>query len=315
MSLSKEVRIGLLATISLVIFFTGFYFLKGADIFSNEREYYCYYNNVDGLLTSANVQIKGLNVGHVSHMQLEGGKGVRVSIMISKTIALPEGTVASLQSLDLLGTKIITLTPGSGPGTLQKGAELITEKQGGIVDNVSAELTPRLQEMKTTIIALDTALAGINDVVGIQNQKVITAALQSIKTTADNMAALSAALSNESGEISSILHNLNSVTANLAKNNDTIKQILSNVDNVTRQLSNAPIQKTFANLQDVTTQLHDVMNKINKGEGSLGKLVNDKALYDNLTHSLQTLDNLMADINKHPSHYINVNIIGGKKKD
>ena len=122
-------------------------------------------------------------------------------------------------------------------------------------------------------------------------------------------------MSNESGEISSILHNLNSVTANLAKNNDTIKQILSNVDNVTRQLSNAPIQKTFANLQDVTTQLHDVMNKINKGEGSLGKLVNDKALYDNLTHSLQTLDNLMADINKHPSHYINVTLIGGKKKD
>ena len=163
MSLSKEARIGLLVTISLVIFFIGFYFLKGADIFSNEREYYCYYNNVDGLLNSANVQIKGLNVGHVAHMQLENGKGVRVSIMVDKSIALPEGSVASLQS--------------------------------------------------------------------------------------------------------------------------------------------------------VSAQLHDVMTKINNGEGSLGKMVNDKALYDNLTKSLHSLDSLMGDVNAHPHRYINVAIFGGKKKD
>ena len=315
MSLSKEARIGLLVTISLVIFFIGFYFLKGADIFSNEREYYCYYNNVDGLLNSANVQIKGLNVGHVAHMQLENGKGVRVSIMVDKSIALPEGSVASLQSLDLLGTKIITIAPSNGPGILPKGAELVTEKQGGIVDNVTAELTPRLQEMKGTIVELDTALAGINDVVGEENQKVITAALKSIKATADNMAALSAALGNESGEISSILHNLNSITTNLAKNNDTVKMIMANVNNVTRQLSNAPIQQTFASLQSVSAQLHDVMTKINNGEGSLGKMVNDKALYDNLTKSLHSLDSLMGDVNAHPHRYINVAIFGGKKKD
>ena len=103
MSISKEVRIGILATVSLVIFFLGFYFLKGNDLFSNDKEYYCYYNDVDGLPNSANVLVRGLVVGHITSQSLSSEKGVKVTIAIRKDVRIPQGTVATIVSDGLLG--------------------------------------------------------------------------------------------------------------------------------------------------------------------------------------------------------------------
>ena len=314
MSLPKEVRIGLLATISTVILFTGFYFLKGANLFSNDKEYYCFYTNVEGLQNSGNVQIKGLNVGHVSKLELMDGKGVRVVISLSKNIEKPRGTVANLASFDLLGTKMIRLDLGNGPGMVPAGDTLPTTREVGIIDNVSASLTPRLQELKVTIASFASALNGVNVIVGADNQKPINAAVNSIKLTADNLSKLSGTLSQESGEISGIIHNTNSITANLSKENDTVKRILANVSNVTGQLANAPIQKTLANLQTAISQLQGVMDKINSNQGSLGMLVNNKDVYNNLNSSLHSLNSLMEDIQAHPKRYINVSVFGKKDK-
>ena len=313
MSLSKEVRIGLLVTVSLIIFFIGFYFLKGASLFSNDRQYYCIYTNVEGLQLSANVQVRGLNIGRVSHMQLLDNKGVKVTISIYKSVEIPTGTVAALESPDLLGSKIITLNLGSGPGLLEDGATLNVSSEGGIVESVSGELTPRLRELKATIIGLDSALAGINAIVGPGNQAAIAGAIRSIQTTADNLAQVSGGLGKESGEITSIIHNANSITGNLAKNNDTIQHILTNVNTLSRQLANAPIEKSVAELQSTITEFKGIADKINNNQGSLGMLINNKDVYNNLNGSLQSLNSLMSDIKAHPTRYINVTIFGKKK--
>lgn len=301
MNLSKEVRTGILVTASLGIFFIGFYFLKGASLFSNNKEYYCFFSNVEGLQSSANVMVRGLPVGHVSGMKLIGDKGVRVAIIISKNIDIPEGTVATLASLDLLGTKVLNLRPGPGPGMLEGGSTLPAEKEKGMIDNVSGELTPRLRELKGTIASIDTALAGI------------TAILVPIKTTANNLASLTGTLNQQSGEITSIMHDLSSFTANLRSQNDTIKQMLANLNNVSRQLANAPIQKTVAELQSAATQLKAIIDKINSGQGSLGLLINNKDLYNNLNSSVNSIQKLTDDLKAHPNRYINVTIFGKKK--
>jgi phospholipid/cholesterol/gamma-HCH transport system substrate-binding protein len=314
MKMSKEVRIGILVTLSILIFFIGFNFLKNATVFSNEKEYYCFYKNIGGLQNSAVVQIMGLNVGHVSGMELVDGKGVKVAISIGKKVNLPVGTVAKLESV-LLGTPSINLELGKGPGIVQPGSELTSDIEGGFVDNLSAELTPRLRELKPTITAFDSTLADVNAIVGAENQKEIAAAIHSINNAAKNIELLSGTLNEESKEMTDILHNLRSFTGSLASQNDTIKHILINFNNISKQLANSPIQKTMTELHTTVSQLNDVAQKINKGEGSLGLLVNDKELYNNFKTSLITLNKLLADINAHPSKYINVNIIGGKKKD
>ena len=314
MKISKEVRIGILVSLSILIFFIGFNFLKNATVFSTDKEYYCFYSNVAGLQNSANVQIRGLNVGHVSGLQLIDGKGVKVTVTVSKTIELPVGTVAKLESA-LLATPTISLELGSGPGVVPPGGELISYIEGGVVDNLSSELTPRLKELRATIIAFDSVLGGVNAIVGVENQKTITEAIRSVKATADNLAALSGALKQEGGEISAILHNANNITGNLARSNDTITHLLSHVNNVARHLDDAPIEKTVQEIHGTMAHLNDVIEKIDKGQGTLGLLINNKDMYNNLNNSLSSLNALMADIKAHPSRYINVNLVGGKKKD
>lgn len=314
MRLSKEARIGLLVSISVLILFAGFYFLKGSNVFSGEKEYYCFYENVQGLQTSSNVQIRGLNVGRVSRTELIDGKGVRVVVAISKKIELPKGTMATLASADLLGTKLIRLDMGTGPGILEAGDSLHTAIEGSLIDNLSGQVSPLLKDVRTVIATLDTVLLGVNNIVNAQNQQAIASSIASLSTTTGNFAKLSATLNNSSAEISSIIHNANSVTANLAQNNDNIKHILSNLSNTTDQLNKAPIAQTFNDLQAITNQLQGVVNKVNSGQGSLGMLVTDKNLYNNLTNSLNSLNLLMADLKEHPSRYVNISVFGKKNK-
>ncbi len=312
MRVSKEVRIGLLVFITGVILFTGFYLLKGADLFSTENKYYCYYTNLNGLINSSPIQLNGLNVGHIAKMELAGNRGVKVTITLSKTIQLTKGTIAGINAADLLGSKSIKLTPGPGPEILKDGEELLPASEGGAVENISGEITPRLQELKSTIIAIDTALAGFNAVMGAQNQKAIAAAIQSIVITADNLAKMSATLNKESGEITSLLHNANSISANLANSNDTIKRILSHVNNITGQLANSPIQKTLTELQSASASLESITKKINNNEGSLGMLINNKDMYNNLNSSIISIHALTDDLKAHPGRYINVSVFGKK---
>ncbi len=314
MKISKEVRIGVLVTVAILIFFIGFNFLKNSSLFSKEKEYYCFYGNVDGLQSSSSVLVSGLVVGHVSHMELITGKGVRVTIAVRKEVEIPVGTTASLKSLDLLGTKAIKLEPGAGPGTLKDGAELVAVREGGTVDNIAAEVTPRLKELKSTITNFDAVLTNVNTLINAQNQDQIAQALRSINNSAKNIELLTQALAKESVEITAILHNAKSITGNLESQNDTIKHIMANINKITRQIGDAPIEKTISDLQGTIAQLKEITEKVNKGEGSLGMFINDKDTHRNLNNTMKSLDSLMIDMKAHPSRYINVTIFGSSKK-
>ena len=309
MAISKEVKAGLIATAAAGILFFGFYFLKGADIFSSKRDYICYYDDVGGLQGSAAVQLHGMNVGNVSGIELKGSR-VQVKLSIKKSIAIPKGTIALLAQPDIMGSKVVQLDMGPGPGVLAAGDTLATLKQGGVVDKISGELTPRLAELKVTISEINRAMVGVNSIVGEQNQKALADALASIKVTADNLTVLSGTLSKESGEIAEVVHNAKTFTGGLAKNNDTISRVLANASNITRQLANAPIQRTLSDLQQSIHELHGIVDKINNNQGSLGMLINNKDVYNNLNGSLKSLNALMDDLKAHPSRYINVTVFG-----
>ena len=208
---------------------------------------------------------------------------------------------------------MIRLDLGAGPGVVEKGSTLTTAEEPGVVDNISDQMTPLIKSLRKTVNSLDTVIAGVNILAGAENRAAITASLRNINLSTENVAALTTSLSKEAREINEIVHNANSFTGTLAKNNDTVRRILSNLNNVTSQLAASPIQKTMAELQDMSDQMKSVMTKINNGQGSLGELVNDKGLYNNLNKAVASMDNLMKDINAHPSKYINVTVFGKKK--
>ncbi|MCB9045647.1 MAG: MCE family protein [Chitinophagales bacterium] len=314
MKISKEAKTGLLVTVSLLVFFAGFYFLKGANIFSGENEFYAYYDNVQGLQTSAAVQVKGLGVGRVSGIELIDSEKVKVTLSVSKSVDVPVGTTAELGSADLLGTKIIRLNFGMGTQMLEDGATLPASMEGGIIDNLSFELSPLITDLRHVITTLDTVLVGVSGVLNESTANSLSNTVTSLDVTMKNFSELSEKLNNESEQLAAVIRNANSITSNIADNNQGITNIIKNAEQTTSNLSAAPIQETVQELQSAAKQLDGILKKINDNEGTLGMVVNDKQLYNNLTETMKTLNDLMADINAHPWRYINVTIFGKKQK-
>jgi len=313
MKLAKEARIGLMVAIAILVFFTGFYFLKGSNIFSGENNYYADYENVQGLTPSAAVQIKGVNVGKVTDINLKGK--VRVTLAIDKKVHIPKGTKAELISLDLLGTKAIRLDLSTSAEYAKNGDVLPAAVESGIIDNISSEISPLVTDVRATVAMLDSVLTGINGIVNKQTQENISGSIASLNETMKHFSSLSNRLDKESEQIAGIVENANSITSNLKNNNDHISNILKNAEATTDQLSRAPIEQMVKDLQSTSDQLNTLMKKINHGDGSVGMLVNDKQLYTELTQTLAGMKELMADLKSHPSRYINVTIFGKKQKD
>ncbi len=313
MKLSKEARIGLLVAVSFLIFFAGFWFLKGSNIFSGENEYYTYYEGVQGLQPSAPVQIKGVNVGKVQAIRLDSSS-VEVVLAIPEKVRLPKGTIARMISLDLLGTKAIRLELSDDSSVIQDGETITTDVETGIIDNISHEISPLIADVRHVVGVLDSVLVGVDNMLNEQTRQNLSASMASLNITMQHFSELSQRLNRESDQLASMIRNMNDITGNIAKNNESIDRILDNAAATTDQLKQAPIEQTIRELQSASTQLNELMAKINNGEGSVGMAFNDKQLYTDLTKTLVTLQSLMADIEAHPSRYINVTIFGRKKK-
>ncbi|MCB0699938.1 MAG: MCE family protein [Chitinophagales bacterium] len=315
MRLSKEIKIGVLVSVSVLVFFAGFYFLKGANIFSGENEYYAYYDNVQGLQTSSSVQIKGLGVGRVSNIELLDSDKVKVTLAVGKDVAVPVGTTAELASSDLLGTKVVVLNLGMGTELAKDGAILPASIESGVIDNISVELSPLIIDLRHVLSTLDTVLIGVSGVLNEKTANSLSNTVGSLDITMQNFSELAEKLNKESETLASMIRNANSIAENLAQNNQSITNIIENAEKTTDALAKAPIQKTIDDLQSASKQLNEVLSKINRKEGTLGYLVNDEKLYKDLTETLDALDLLIKDVNARPWRYINVNVFGKKNKE
>jgi phospholipid/cholesterol/gamma-HCH transport system substrate-binding protein len=313
MHISKEIRIGALVTISLLVLIIGFYLLKGANIFNGENDYYVFYSNVQGLQPSSPVQIKGLTVGRVAKIELVDGGKVLVTLAVRRKAILTKGTVAKLYSLDLLGTKAVSLELGNSSQIINDEDTLGSTLDDGALEAFSAEVTPLLQNLQQTVKYIDTSLVSVNNVLNASTRRSIQRSISSIEEISTNLAQVTKKLNGESNKITDIIDNTNSITANFKKNNDLINEILANSESISKQLSKAPITETIEQLQLTIKDLKNITQKMNSKEGSVGMMMNDKGLYNNLTSSLKSLDELMADMKAHPHRYINVSIFGRRK--
>lgn len=315
MALSKEVKTGLMVTVSLVVIITGTYFLKGLNLFSSDRMYNCYFDNVEGLNASAAVQVKGKIVGNVSEIILQGNDKVKVVIAVDKEVKLPEGTVASLFAPDLMSGKALRLTLGNGTRILEEDASIPTKIELGPLDKITSQIDPVLATANTVMFRLDSIMMAMQNMLNPATQVNIQQSVASLETTMKNFASLSTSLNRESAQLAGIIRNANSITTNVARNSENIDAVMANLRNTTDQLSKSELDKTVRKLQSTLDETQILMGKINRGEGSLGMMANDKQLYTNLSTSLSSLDRLLDDLKKHPSRYINIRLFGKAPKD
>lgn len=300
---TNETLVGALAAVSITLLLLGFNFLKGEDLFTSNNNYFVAYDNAMNLQSSSSIIYRGIKVGSVDKIKFrEDGKGVIVAFYVSNKVKIPLGSEAKLITTDLFNTRAIELI-------LSERLELYAEDdtlQGnvapGLMDKLGEELSPLLAEVQKTVQEINRIAASIDG--------------QKLQNTMSNIESTTASLSQMTGDKNSkfnrILADVASITKNIEQNNVLISAALANVHAITDSLAKAELTNTIAQAREALAQTTAVMEKINKGEGSIGLMVNDKALYENLSKSSADLDKLLIDMKANPKRYVHFSIFGRK---
>lgn len=314
--IKNEVKIGILVTVTIAMFILGFNFLRGRGVFSSDKNYYTYYDNVQGLQPAAVVQLKGYAVGKVSKIELQADRRIKVTFALKKDIQIPKGTVAQLAAGDLIsGTKLISLQMTNDATYLPEGSFVQGKASQGILDNLGDQVSPLVGVVQHTVVTLDTLLSTVNTIINDDTRKHLNSSFASLEIALEQLSGLAKQLNAQSGNLAGVINNANSITGNLANSNARISNTLSNLESFSTSLSNAPVQQTVEELQRAASSLQGIVSKINDNNGSLGMLLSDKRLYNNLTGTLGSLDTLLTDLKAHPAKYINVSVFGRRAKD
>ncbi len=317
MKYSKEVRTALVTIATLVAFVWGYNFLKGNDIFSKQRVYYSVFENAGGLVTSAPVLANGYKVGLVKSIYFEPNNGRRLIVEIMLTaddFEIPNGTVAELSS-DLFGTTSIQLMLGNTEGYFDEGDTLPTQLKVGLM----ASLDPLKDKADKLIQNLDSLVLDIRDALGKgEKASSINTALRDLAVTMENLKRATGkidGLVSKDGDLSRILADVEAFTSVLDENKGEIDRLLGNLATFSDSLAAADIASTINNANKTFAELAVAMEKINSGEGTIGKLISNDTIFTNLASATANLDSLFIDIKARPSRYVHVSLFGKKNKD
>jgi phospholipid/cholesterol/gamma-HCH transport system substrate-binding protein len=313
--IANETKVGILAAFSIALLIIGYNFLKGNAIFSDETVLYAKYSKVDGLGVSKPVLINGFQIGRVDKLQLQPDGSIVATLKINGKYDIPKNSIARLESTDLLGSKAIVMGMGTGTDFAQEGDTL----NANVEKNLMEAVEPVQKKAEALIVKLDSILTSVNSIMNPNFQKNVDKSFNSIASTLASLEATSKKVDKlvgaEGSKVSSIMDNAVSISNNLKNNNQKINAILSNLNTVTDQVAAANFKQTIDNANKAVADLQGVVTKINDGKGTMGLLVNDRQMYDNLNNASKNLDNLIIDLKENPKRYVHFSVFGGGNKD
>jgi len=312
MIISNETKVGIVTVVSLGLLFIGYNFLRGNDVFSTEKDYYTDYDNVDGLSVSKPVVVNGYQIGRVSDMQLLRNGKIRTHFRVKSEYDIPSNTVARIVSADLLGSKVIVFELGNSDVMARSGDPLQSDVQANLLEKVE----PLQKKVENLVVKLDSVLTAVNTALSYEFQQDFRSSLRSISASLNNVEHITRdvelMLGTEKTRLAKIMQNIESITENFKNNGDKINAILANIEDLSEDLSKTEIKATIDNANQAMLDVRAITDRINKGEGSVGLLLNDPKLYDNLSSASQGLDDLIKDLKERPGRYVRLSIFGKK---
>ncbi len=319
MKISNETKVGALTAIAITLLILGFNFLKGKTLFKTGNFIYAKYTDTKGIMVSNGVFINGFQVGSVYDIENADANlsTIVVAIKLKDKYNIPSNSVASIKE-NPLGNASITISLGDAPNFVKSGDTILTSSSAGLLGDVMNKLGPVGDQIKATVGSLDSVLKNINTIFDPATKNNLQDVIANInKTTASlvvSSASIQAMLNQQTGTIAASMNNVSSFTKNLSDNNDKITRMLGNVEKTTENLSKADIDGTVAQLKNSIETLNSILAKASSTEGSLGKLLNDKTLYDNLSNTVRSANILMDDLRIHPKRYVNISVFGKKDR-
>ena len=303
--MKREVKIGIFTILVLLAGWFVVKFLKGTEVFSNTNRYYAYYEQVGGIQPSSRVIINGVKVGSVSKVTLneDPTKGVEVQLSVEKRYALPVDSKAKIFTDGLMGGKAVEIIYGQSSEMLSDEGVLQPEVTVDLMEMASSEMEGLITKVTTIMDNLTQTLEGINGLMA-QNTQSITSIVSNVDGVTGNVNAM---LAKERTHLEEALESLSKFSKSLGENTDEIDSIVKNMDTFSSQLASSNL---IAEVEGAVAQLNAVLASVNDKNGSVGKLLSDDELYNNLTQASDNLSVLLEDLKANPGRYINVSVFG-----
>ncbi|WP_428331330.1 MlaD family protein [Mucilaginibacter sp.] len=313
MKISNETKIGALTAITITVLILGYSFLKGNDIFSGSNKFYAVYKSVDGLSVSKPILVNGFPIGRVSKMKLLSNGHTIVEFKVDRQYNVPSNTLAKLVSTDLLGSKAIVFEYGNSNTYADDNDTLRADIQGSLAES----LQPIQAKAENLISKLDSSLAAVNKILNPNFQKNVDKSFASIANSLQTLEGttkkIDALVGNQTVHIDGILSNAEVVSSNLKSSTQHLTGITTNFEKVSNDIASSNIKQTLDNANKAMADLQETISKINSSKGSLGLLLSDDKMYNNLRDASANMNNLFIDLKAHPKRYVSFSVFGGKK--
>jgi phospholipid/cholesterol/gamma-HCH transport system substrate-binding protein len=317
LKISREVKIALVFVVTLALFIWGFNFLKGKDIFSKTRIYYAVYEQVNGLNEANPVVVNGFKVGQVKNIKFhpDGSGRILVEFLVTNNeIKVPKNSIARLFSSDIMGSRAIEIKLGNSSAYAESGDTLKTELGTTLGEEVSVQMLPIKQKFENVMLSLDSVLVIIQSIFNENTRQNLALSFESIKLTIQNLEHttynIDTLMTTQKSRLAIIIGNVESISSNIKKNNDKITNIITNFSSISDTISKAKIASVINNADKALAEFNDIIGKVNRGEGSLGMLINNDSLYKNLEYSSVQVKQLVEDIKLNPQRYLHFSIFG-----
>jgi phospholipid/cholesterol/gamma-HCH transport system substrate-binding protein len=307
LKITREVKTAILVISGIVLFIFLFSYLKGENLLDSSRTYYAVYDNVEGLKPSTAITINGFQVGKVKSITFKGDGSAKllVTLMIDNDFQFSKNSTAQIHDLGLIGGKGVEIIPiFDGAPVAASGDYLKTNVKAGITELVNKRLTPLQEKIEAVMVNVDSLLTNVNVLFDEDTKNNITGSIKDLSATISNFKEASS-----------------SVNSLIASNDDKLGRTIANFENTSANfsklsdsLAKIDLSRTIEDFQNTITRVDNLLANVENGNGSIGKLLKDESLYNNLEGASQQLKQLLEDIKLNPKRYVHFSVFGKKDK-
>lgn len=307
MRLSKEVKTGILAIGAILLLIFGYSFLKGTNLLDKNREFFVKYDNVEGLAQAAPVTINGLTVGKVQDITFANSKGgLIVKFTVEKDFDFSKNSIVRIYSAGLIGGKSLGIFPEYDANNIAKSGDTLRgDVEDGMLTAVTKALGPLEKKVNNTLATVDTLLLSYTAIVDEGTRKNLKEAIENLNKTLNSFSGVSEnlnhILANNTGKLDNTFTNLDKTANNLSQLTDSLSQLETG--------------KLVTDLQNVVDKMNQIVDGVDSGKGSIGKLLKDDKLYENLEGASRQLEELLQDLKLNPKRYVHISVFGKKNKE
>ena len=304
MRLSKEIKAAFFVLSTILLFIFGFNFLKGSSLLDKQKTIYAVYNEVDGLLVGANVMINGLSIGNVVELDfLPNSTKILVTLKVKDKLNFSSKSTASIYETGVLGGLAISIDPIFDRQSIVKtGDTLNSSVRPGLTELINRQIEPLSRQLQSTITSVDSIFTGASNVLNKQTQ-------EEIKESINVLTSAIKAINSSSIIIEKTLTDKNSQINNTI---DNFEKISSNLSEVSGELNSFGLSNLLSNLEVSVDGISSIVNKLDSDKSTIGKLINEDEVYNNLNSSIESLNLLISDIKENPKKYVHFSVFGRK---